>query len=310
MEGNNDFVKTMKNDPYSEEENDEEEKYYFENHTDELRLFIDDYCALDYLWLEDYSNPDFNIDSLTEEQKAGYLKIVEFYKDKIDKSVKAETYASKHIEDIPQSTNYDWEKEPQGEIKVYPGSNEGLGFVYIKDPKTNNNSIKSVFPFISEGYEYPCSIQNIKLDYLHNEGEIEAFIDEDENLLVNFYDIHFLDNRKFYNPDDTFNFILMGLASNVEVVENDDMISMEQDQDNIYEIYSVVRAINKYSDNINGEKVWRMTIVLGFTPDGEDIPLDVYLTQKSLLDNEPLPEEGDNVYLTVHIQGYLYNIEK
>ena len=52
-----------------------------------------------------------------------------------------------------------------------------------------------------------------------------------------------------------------------------------------------------------------MTIVLGFTPDGEDIPLDVYLTKKSLEDN-PLPEEGDNVYLTVHIQGYLYNIEK
>ena len=298
-----DFVQRMKYSQYSEE-GVEEENYYIDNHIEELDMFFEN----DYAEIQDFFSPELNISELIENEKPQYIKATKFYEKKLSESSKAETYASKNSDKVPAKTI----KEPQGKLMVCPDSEAGLGILVIKDPERNIENIRAVFPFITKGHEYPCSIRNVKLDYYGNEALIEAFVDEEENLLLTFYDIHYLDNRSFYNPNDIFKFRLVGLVSYIEVVENDDLISVTQDQDENnerYELYSVVKAIEKYSDNVNGEKVFRITISLGYTPDGEDIPLDIYVTKRSL-GGKLLPEIGDNIYAEVHIHGYLTGIEK
>lgn len=298
-----DFVQRMKYSQYSEEGADEE-NYYIDNHIEELDMFFEN----DYAEIQDFFSPELNINDIIENEKPQYLKATKFYEGKLSESIKADTYASNNPEKLPE----DGIKEPQGKLMVCPDSEAGLAILVIKDLNTNKENIRAVFPFITKGEEYPCSIRNVKLDYYGNEALIEAFVDEEENLLLTFYDIHYLDNRNFYNPNDTFKFRLMGFASYIEVVENDDMISVTQDQDENnerYEIYSVVKAVEKYSDNVNGERVFRITLSLGYAPDGEDIPLDIYVTKRSL-GGKLLPEVGDNIYAEVHIHGYLTGIEK
>ena len=69
-----------------------------------------------------------------------------------------------------------------------------------------------------------------------------------------------------------------------------------------------MREIEEYSENVNGQKIWGLTVVLGFSPDGEDIPLKLYMTEKSLGDSQ-FPNVGDNIAVNLSLQGYLCDIK-
>lgn len=278
---------------------------------------------------------------LTEEQASDHCDQLEMYyeeaeqvfgslKTLLPKSEDVESYGSVHHEEKPALSA----DEPLGFLAVYPSQNAGVSMVIHNDAKTMKNSVKAVFPFIGEGNKYPCSIQNIQLYPNHLEAQISAFIDEDQNLLLNFYDTHYLDNRTFYNDKDTFQFIIRALAYCVEVnqttdpnelkkiaglVDKDSKDNLEIDAKNMiavypredmgadhYEIQSPVQDIKEYG-NINGEKVWQIGILLGTTPAGEDIPLDIYVTERSL-NGSPLPKVGDNISAVVWLQGHLWGI--
>ena len=104
----------------------------------------------------------------------------------------------------------------------------------------------------------------------------------------------------------------MGLAREIEIIENEDLISLNPAYDKLseeYDINTVVRKVKLLDNEINGEKVWKMTIVIGFTPEGEDILLDIYATSRSFEDST-IPQEGDNISARLSLHGYLTGIEK
>lgn len=278
---------------------------------------------------------------LTEEQASDHCDQLEMYYEDADevfnslrtllpKAEDAESYGQVHRDKAPAVSP----DEPLGCLAVYPSQNSGISIVIHSNPKTMKNSVKAVFPFIGEGNKYPCSIQNVQLYPDRLEAVVSAFVDKDQNLLLNFYDTHYLDNRTFYNHKDTFQFIIRGLAFCVEInkaadpnelkklaglVDKDSKENLEIDANTMiavypredigpdhYEIQSPVQDIKEYGE-INGEKVWQIGVLLGTTPDGEDIPLDIYVTERSL-DGCPLPKVGDNISAVVWLQGHLWDI--
>ena len=281
------------------------------------------------------------VSCLIEDQASDHCDQLEMYyeeaeevfnnlKNLLPKSEDAESYGQVNREKAPALSP----EEPLGYLAVYPGQNAGISMVIHSNPKTMKNSVKAVFPFIGEGGKYPCAIQKVNLFPNRLEAQISAFIDEDQNLLLNFYDTHYLDNRTFYNSKDTFQFIIRGLAYCIEVnkpadpdelkklaglVDKDSNANLEIDANNMiavyprddmgadhYEIQSPVQEIKEYG-NINGEKVWQIGILLGTTPDGKDIPLDLYITERSL-GGQPLPRVGENISAVVWLQGHMWDI--
>lgn len=277
-------------------------EFFVDCHDDEMEVFFDsDYVngALDNA-IFDYECIDDN-----PEAKKAYDSIIE----KLPKSQSVISYASKNkIETSPSETENNDTK-----VYVYPDNKAGLSIIITHDPDFKyEKRIEAVFPFIAEGKEYPCTILNVFVDeFSEYEASIEAFVDEEENLSLTFYDLHYLDNKSLYNKDDTFNFVIMGLANSIEVVESDDMIMLDsffEEKSEEYNLTSIVREIKEYSDNINGEKVWAITTLIGYAPDGEDIPLTLYFTKRSLQDSK-LPKVGDNIFAHILLQGYLKSIE-
>ncbi len=294
MQGNDSFKKYI---IFNEETNEfENQEHYRDSHESEITMFYG----------EEFSdNLDKVIlvapDEMDEVEKELYKSITKI----LSKSKSAGSYASKHNL-IDNKTD---------KIMVYPNDYAGLSIITTKDESSEKDMIYAVFPFFSEGREYKCKIKSLFFDDNEKdskEGQIEAFIDEEENLLLTFYDMHFIDNQSLYNPDDTFVFSIMGLAKNIEKIDNDDMISLTPDYDLPSEEYTaetIVKEIKLLDKEINGEKVWKLTVVIGYTPDGEDIPLDVYATSRSFEDSA-IPQVDDNIRVSISIHGYLKDIEK
>lgn len=287
------------------------------------------------------------IQQLDEEQTPGHLDQVEmFYEDTdevfksltgvITKSEEAVSYGTVRQEQAPELK----EDETLGYVIVHPNQHAGLSCVLHCDPKKMKNSVKAVFPFIDEGCKYPCTIQSVKLFDNKVEAQIEAFIDDEQNLSMTFYDAHYLNNRAFYNGKDTFHFIIRGFAYCIEinqpgkvqitdpeelqklagVVEGEVKEKVELDLENMiavypredmgadhYEIQSPVLEVNQYPEKVNEQTVWQIRVMLGRNPDGSEIPLDVYITERSL-EGAPLPKVGDNISAVVWLQGHLWGI--
>ena len=305
----NDFIKYMKhpkNFDFDANPEQEPEEYFPDDHEEELAMFYDE----DYTLVDTYLDNELDTNQLTNEQKELQKKITDFYQEKLAKSRKTITYG-----EIP----YDEEEEnqipadePLGWIMVNPHIEHGLGLIVTKDRKTKEVKLRNVFPFIEDGYQYQCKLQKVLVGYYKQEAQLVAFIDEFENLTMTFYDEHYIANRFCYNPKDTYIFTLKALAYSVEIIKNDDMISVtptyEIDSEH-YEIDTIVNRITIYEDFVNNQKVWRLDVVLGYTPDGEEIPLAVYTTSK-VLKGKPIPEKGDNVHLSVSMQGTLVNVNR
>ena len=262
-------------------------------------------------------NTEF-IKVMTEDETPGHYDQIEMFYENAEavlttlpkilkSSEEVVSYGSEKSEEAPAISP----DEPLGYLACHPSQNSGLEMVIYSNPKTMKNSVKDVFPFVDEGAKYNCSIQNIHLFDNRMEAQIEAFIDDENNMLLNFFDTHYLNNRAFYNNEDNFQFIIRGFAYGLEKNEPDDtIISVSQREDmglDHYEIQSPVKDIDELPEKINGQKVWRLGLVLGFNPDGSEIPLDVYITERSLADSQ-LPKEGDNISAVVWLQGHLWGI--
>ena len=295
MQGNDSFKKYM---IYNEEtEEYEDSDYYTDSHSSEYEMFYDEELA-ENISMATACEPE----DMEDDEKEAYKLLLKL----LSKSKPAETYALKHHKELIENKT--------DRIMVFPNNYAGLSLITVKD-KSSSKEIYEVFPFFSEGREYNCRIKSLLFNDDENsykEGQIEAFIDEEENLLLTFYDIHFLDNHFLYNPNDTFKFIIMGLAREIEIIENEDLISLNPAYDKLseeYDINTVVRKVKLLDNEINGEKVWKMTIVIDFTPEGEDILLDIYATSRSFEDST-IPQEGDNISARLSLHGYLTGIEK
>ncbi len=299
MQGNdNNFIKYLKN--FNEETGEfENQEHYPADHESEMKMFYGEELSqtINNALLCDFDQMDEN----EKEIYKSFMKI-------ISKAKPAKTYVSEHNKESIYNNKTE-------KLMVYPNNNAGLSIITTKDESTKEDYIYTVFPFISKGHEYNCKIKSLLCDCDEVdtvEGQIEAFIDEEENLLLTFYDIHFLDNKSLYNPNDTFKFTIMGLATNIEIISNDDLISLDPAYDKLsqdYRVNTIVRKVKLLDNEINGEKVWKLSIVIGFTPDGEDIPLEIYATSRSFEDSI-IPQEGDNISANISIHGYLTGIEK
>lgn len=298
MQGSdNGFIKVLK---YNEQDEVVDPEFNPDSHYEELTAFYDAEFV-DNIESVIYDGVDVSDDA----QKYAYNFLVDLMK----KAKKAHTYASEHESEKPEENN-----GLQTKQLVFPGNKAGLSLIISKEANSKNKSIEAIFPFIKDGFEYPCRILSVMQadpDYAF-EGQIEAFVDEEENLVLTFYDINYLDNKALYKPDGEYKFVLTGLAHSVEIIENEDLISLESADNTVksekYNLNTVVREIEEYSENVNGSKVWGLTVVLGFMPDGEDIPLKLYLTEKALNDS-PLPNVGDNIAVSLSLHGYLCGIE-
>ena len=141
-----------------------------------------------------------------------------------------------------------------------------------------------------------------------NNSKIMYFILNDEEDP----DDSYIANRFLYNKDDSYIFNINALAYSVEIINNDNMICVSPTYDidsEHYDIDTIVNRVSIYDEFVNEQKVWQLDVVIGYTPDGDEIPLVVYFTKKSLNGN-PIPQKGDNVHLSVSIQGSLVAINK
>ncbi|MBQ2591736.1 MAG: hypothetical protein II567_00465 [Candidatus Riflebacteria bacterium] len=299
MQGSdNGFVKMLQYDEQDEVVNPE---FNPDSHYEEMTAFYD---------VEFVDNIESVIYDGVDPSDDGQKQTYNFLVDLMKKGKKASTYAS-------EQENANAAEETNGlqtKLLVFPGNKAGLSLIVSKEANSKNKSIEAIFPFIKDGFEYPCRILSVMQadpDYAF-EGQLEAFVDEEENLVLTFFDINYLDNKALYKPDGEYKFVLTGLAHSVEIIENEDLISLESADNAVksekYNLNTVVREIEEYSENVNGQKVWGLTVVLGFSPDGEDIPLKMYLTEKSLGDSS-LPNVGDNIAVNFSLHGYLCGVE-
>ncbi len=306
---NNDFIKVIKhpkNFDFDANPTEEPEEFFPDDHEEELAMFFDE----DYTLVDTYLDNELDVNQLSEEQKELYKKITDFYQKKLEGSRETITYCQ--IPYNEEEENKVPENEPLGKIMVYPHIEHGLGLIVTKDRKTKVEKLRNVYPFLEKGHEYKCKLQNVLIGYYRQEAQLVAFIDEYENLMITFYDKHYIANRFLYNKDDSYIFNINALAYSVEIINNDNMICVSPTYDidsEHYEIDTIVNRVSIYDEFVNEQKVWQLDVVIGYTPDGDEIPLVVYFTKKSLNGN-PIPQKGDNVHLSVSIQGSLVAINK
>lgn len=104
----------------------------------------------------------------------------------------------------PHSLPEGW---PQGQIRQWPSTREGLYFVLRKEEK--GNMLISIFPFYAWGSDVRLELKRVIIWENRVEAQIEAFWGYSE---ITFYDTHFIHNRVWYEAGKEYNFRLTGIA--------------------------------------------------------------------------------------------------
>ncbi len=224
---------------------------------------------------------------------------------------------------------------PAGFILNWPLRIQGLSMVIRVDDEANN--MVSIFPFYATGSQHTLIVKSVKVWESGLEAQITAAWGETE---VSFFDTSFPINRIWYERNETFDFILTGIAYNVrpaankeisfrqhpEVVEwvnrelvpeepltdSEFVISMEGasvflpvegwDIDE-YRFHAPVKEVSEFSDWL-GQDGWKVrATVMRF--DEVDADLDILITRRAWHGDDP-PRVGEDIEGRLWLQGYLW----
>ncbi len=257
------------------------------------------------------------ITELSEDASPGHLDQLElFYEDTeelfgsmtsiITSSLLAVTCAALH----PEITRPLAKTEPVGHLLHWPSARCGLTSIIHSDQQGQCNSLVAVFPFIADGVKHCCRLLEVRLFANRLEAQLVAYIGEDEELSLTFYDAQYLADRTIYQKDGLYQFVLRGFAYHFEIsAQNEDgfMEAIYQREElgaDHYEMSGLVRAVSEYDFAIPKQKFWLIRTLIARTSGEDEIEIDLLLTEKALGKN-PLPKTGNCINTLVWLQGHL-----
>ena len=175
------------------------------------------------------------ISELSEDASPGHLDQLElFYENTeelfasmtsiITSSLVATTCASLRPELAPPAAS----SEPAGFLLNWPSMRCGLTSIIRSDQQGQCNSLAAVFPFIGDGVKHRCRLLETRLYANRLEAQLAAYIGEDEELALTFYDAHYLANRTIYQKDAAYHFVLRGFVYHLEITDGEFMEALFQ----------------------------------------------------------------------------------
>ncbi len=270
-----------------------------------------------------FDNDQF-ITTLNDEQSPGHLDQIELFYDDTEKlfdsisdiiaaSQLAVTYATTRSGEFKALPAV----EPSGWLLQWPTGLNGLSCVVKSDESGAQNALQAVFPFCSDGVTYSCRLTGVRLFSNRLEAQLQVMAGEEEELALTFYDARYLCDRVVYQKDAVYLFNLRAFAYFFAV--------MPPGQDSVdglwallnrpdlgadhYEIHGPVRSVAELELPMLGQKVWRVSVVIGCSSEMEEQLLDILVTGK-VLGNTPSPVEGSQIRAVVWLQGHLWGEEK
>jgi hypothetical protein len=267
-----------------------------------------------------FEKNDF-ITELSEENTPGHLDQIEmFYEDtdQLFKSISevipasqlAVTYATVRNVVSPSTSDV----EPKGYLLHWPDHKNGLSCVIRSDGQGQQNSLQAVFPFCSEGVEYLCRLDEIRLFHNRLEAQLKVMAGADEELALTFFDAHYLADRFVYRQGRSYRFIVRAFAYCLEVAGNSGedtgwaLFNRPDLGADHYEVQGPVESVAELEQPVLGQKTSKIRIIIGRTSEDEDCYLDIFVTQK-VLGSARLPKPGDNIQSVIWLQGHLWGEE-
>lgn len=228
--------------------------------------------------------------------------------------------------------------EPEGKLFAWPTMNTGLALLLARGGE--GWSMISCWPFLTNGSEHDAEIERVMLAPNRLQAMIEARIGGE--LGLTYYDWEFATKRGLYVSGVDHRLVLVGIAHAFgsadtapvklgpeapsfsvlsregEAVGEDGMITISttgmaaifQRPDvapNAYELRGPVVQVRKTLNELLGQSVWLVRVIVARIGDGNDVKvnLDVAVTA-AVLNGRPLPEVGDDVQAFVLLQGSIW----
>ncbi len=224
---------------------------------------------------------------------------------------------------------------PAGFILNWPLRVQGMSMVIRVDDDANN--MVSLFPFYATGSQHTLVVKSVNVWESGLEAQITATWGESE---VCFFDTQYPINRIWYERNETFDFILTGIAYNARPAENREMkirrhpeevewvrrelklegplaepeynLSLEgaafflpvEDWDvDEYRFHAPVKEVTTFTDWL-GQDGWKVRATVMRFDEGE-ADLDILITRRAWHDDEP-PRVGQDIEGRLWLQGYLW----
>lgn len=228
----------------------------------------------------------------------------------------------------------------QGFALTWPGQRQGLMLSLICGRKANE--IVSLFPFLTDGGQHTLKLDKVIVWDGGAEAHIEAAWGESE---ITFFDVGFLVNRLWYETGRNYEFILSGIAYNVQRSTVMEIPSTRHPDDVAWEIMLAekfgqprpeissvlnlrgmvmflpaegwdaddykfrgpVKSVKKVDGDVLGQTGWIVrTTVMRFRE--EEADLDILITRRAWKHDQP-PSAGQDIEGSLWLQGYLWDTE-
>ena len=257
---------------------------------------------------------------LNEEQSPGHLDQIElFYDDtaqlfdSISDIIATSQLAVTYVSARPGQFATAPAGEPAGWLLQWPDGLHGLSCIIRSDDQGQTNALQAVFPFSSEGVTCTCRLLAVRLFYNRLEAQLQVLVGAEEELSLTFYDTRYLHDRLAYRKDATYQFVIRAFAYVFAALAPDEdsvdglwaLFNREELGADHYEIHGPVRAVAEYELPMLGQKLWRVSVVIGCSSDMEEQLLDILVSAKVLGKGNP-PRVGDQVRAVAWLQGHLW----
>lgn len=223
---------------------------------------------------------------------------------------------------------------------VYPNQSHGLSTVLEITP--TGNLIKSVFPFYSYGSQIDLKIERVDVWQSGVEAQITASWGDAS---VSFFDTRFIHNRAWYMADNSYDFVLTGIAyssrpaniSPIKITRPPALIARLKEllgEDNApdeseselhfdgaamfspipewdiddYKFHAPIKSVKPIDDFLD-QKGWLVvaTVMRGIGLEQYDADLKIVITEHAW-QGEKAPQIGQDIEGTLWLQGYLWRV--
>lgn len=236
----------------------------------------------------------------------------------------------------PRRPPSSWSK---GFYLAWPDQQAGLEMVLEPGPEAS--SVVSLFPFTRRGSQHSVVIKRVVVWSGGLEAQVEASVG---GAMITFFDIHFVDNRFWYEANKTYQFILTGIAYScrpasckpfildpppqwvkdirierkfepwadqepdepMEIAINGmaALLPIEEWDKDDYVFHGSVKKIEEVE--ILGQASWLLrTTVLRNLDDESDIDLEILVT-RGCWEGKRSPQLGEDIEGRLWLQGYLW----
>ena len=209
------------------------------------------------------------------------------------------------------------EDEPVADLVAWPNTERGMIQLHVRHRQTNESSIASAYPWVSDGVTHMAKIEGIRLWPDRLEALIDARIGD--GMAVTFFDPLFIKNRVFYRKGGFYPMVFSGIAYDFRVYDLDAeqqefsvdlqknktcrLIREENVLDNYVFIGEVVdtKTVRFFDEPVS---LVRVTIGQMVLPFNETVDIDMIVTDGALGFSRS-PDVGDIVYGRIWLMAYL-----